>query len=141
MLAGEVDVAVHPPHHHPLDPYADGRLVTRRTGDSVEVVQADRQILLDCGLLWDIVANQHVFGQMGIVLRPPVPKLDMQANFNIAPLAVIAGLNFPTNRPDMENRYPMCQHWTLTLTVGSKTIAYRIGAYRPSIGAMEADRQ
>jgi hypothetical protein len=137
---GEVDVAVHPPIHHPLDPFADGRLITRGDGTSVEVVVADDRILLDCGFLWDVVADQAVFRSLGVKLTPPVPKLALESNFNVAAGVAVAGLDFPSNRPSQFDTYPMCQHWTLELTIGNRKCAYKIGAYRPSINAMEATR-
>jgi len=136
-MLGEVDVAVHPPLHHPLDPYANGRLVTRRTESGVEVVTADEHILLDCGFLWDIVANAAMFEPFCRLVSPD-EELALTSNFNVAPGVSISGLDVPSNRPSMGNSYPMCQHWSMLLTVGSRVIAYRIGSYRPSINAMEA---
>lgn len=136
MLAEQVDVAVHPPLRHPLDPFT-GRLITRRDGERVEIVEADRQILLDCGFLWDIVANAAVFAPW-CTLAPPEAKLDLESNFDLAPGVALLSFEVPTNRPVQGSSYPMCQHWLLVLTVGSRTIAYRIGAYRPSVNAMEA---
>lgn len=132
-------MAVHPPHHHPLDPYANGRLITRRFDASgcVEVIEADQHILLDCGFLWDIVANAAAFAPFCRLISPG-EELALESNFNVAPGVSIAGLDVPSNRPSMGNSYPMCQHWTMLLTVGSRVIAYRIGSYRPSINAMEA---
>jgi hypothetical protein len=137
----EVDIAFHPSHHHPLDPFADGRLVTRREGDVVEVVAADQHILLSCDFLWDVVADAEVF-KPWCQLSPPVRKLDMDANFRLAPgvslLPIMALHDIPTNRPTAFNSYPMCQHWLMRLSVGSRIVAYRIGSYRPSLNVMEA---
>lgn len=144
MLAEQLDIAVHPPFRHPLDPYADGLLVTRREGERVEIVVADQHILLDCGFLWDIVANAEVFKPWCQLIPPATflykegSKLDLEANFDIAPGMLILGLDVPTNRPTLQNPYPICQHWTMRLTVGSRLIAYTIGSFRPSIVAMEA---
>lgn len=137
-MDAQVDLAIHPAHHHPLDPYATGRLITRREGVGVEIVQADPKVLLDCGFLWDVVANATVFAPW-CQLAPPVPKLGTVTNFALAPGRNILGLDLPTNRPTPYDSRPMCQHWTMRLCVGDRLIAYRIGSYRPSIGAMEAD--
>lgn len=142
MVDEELDVAMHPPVQHALDPYK-GRLVTRRVGERVEVVVADQHILLGCPFLWDIVANAETFAASGVSLIPPVPKLGLVANFDMAQKQTITmldlvGMGFPTNRPTMHDMRPMCQHWTLRIEVGGRVVAYRIGAYRPSVGCMEA---
>jgi len=137
-MIGEVDVAVHPPHPHPLDPFHSGRLITRRTESGVSIIAADQHILLDCGFLWDLVANSEVF-ESWVKFFPPEQKLDMDANFNVNPLIGITGLHeLPTNKPTLADPRPMCQHWTMVVKVSGRTVAYRIGAFRPSINAMEA---
>ena len=135
----ELDVAVHPPLQHPLDPFT-GKLVTRVFDASgcVEVVEADEHILLDCGFLWDIVANAAVFAPW-VQLISPDRALDLESNFNVAPGFSLTMLPYlPTNKPVVGQSYPMCQHWTMLLTAGSRVLAYQIGSYRPSINAMEA---
>jgi hypothetical protein len=130
----QVDICVHPPHPHPLDPYT-GKIITRREGTSVEIVQADQYVILACEFLWDIVANYGVFKQW-VDFAPPVKKLDIKSNFNMGPGFHIMMLpNIPTNRNE---RQALCQHWYLIFKVGSRRIRYQIGAYRPSINAMEA---
>lgn len=136
-MDGQVDLAVRPALHNPFDPYT-GTLITQRVGDRVEIVEAGPKILLACDFLWDIVANAALFASW-CQLTPPVSKLNTVANFAVAPGFSILGLDLPTNRPSPTNRYPMCQHWTMRLTVGSRVLAYTIGSYRPSLGAMEAD--
>ncbi len=135
-MLDDVDLAVHLPHPHPLDPF-NGSIITRGTDDGPLLVQADEHVLLDCGFLWDVVANEAIFAPW-CRLFPPVSQLDLRPNFNAAPGFALLGLNFPSNRPTAAIPWPICQHWTMVLTVGGRTTAYRIGSYRPSVNAMEA---
>lgn len=134
----EVDLATQLPGH-PLDPYRMGRLVTRRVNEQVEIVDADDRVLLDCGLLWDIVANYEVFSPW-VKLTPPEHKLDLKANFGLAQGFSLLALGdaVRTNRPTIHDSRPMCQHWLLNFTVGSRKLAYRVGSYRPKSNTMEA---
>lgn len=138
LLDDKVDVAIHMPHANPLDPFT-GKFVTRcnELGE-VSVVRADQNILLDCGFLWDIVANAAVFSEW-VSFFPPERRLDLESNFNVNPLIGITMLpNLPTNKPTFFNSRPMCQHWTMVVKVADKTVAYRIGSYRPRTNTMEA---
>lgn len=135
-MFGEIDVATHLPQQHPLDPYT-GRLVTRQDEAGVKLVAADQHILLDCGFLWDIVANAEAFAPW-VKLTPPVPKLGMKANFGLAAGQTLLNVSVPTNKPTLARSYPMCRYWTLALTVEGRKVAYTIGSYRPKSNTMEA---
>lgn len=137
-MAEEVDLCVHPPHHHPLDPFAGGQLITRREHLSLEIVKADEFVLFGCDFIWDIVANYRAF-EHWVSFRPPVKSLGIVSNFNCGPGFTLAYLpELPTNRPTLQGSRPMCQHWTMEINIGSRKLAYQIGKYRPSINAMEA---
>lgn len=134
----EVDLAAHPAHQHFLDPF-QGRLITRLMDDRPYLAVADPHILLGCDLLWDIVANRELFEEW-CRLTPPVAKLDARSNFSIAPgLATFGALiGVPSNKPTRANPMMMCKDWTMTFTLDSRPVAYRIGKYRPSLNVMEA---
>jgi len=141
MLDTEIDICYHPVFHHPLDPYAEGRIVTRVRNGVTEIVHADQYALIGCDFLWDVNALKAQFARAGVRLEPPVPKLDLQANFQMTPTVEAAtallSMSIPTNRPTFDNPWPICQHWTLIIEMPGRTVGYRIGAFRPDCNAME----
>lgn len=141
MIDTEIDICYHPIHHHPLDPYVDGKIVTRVKDGKTEIVRADERALLGCDLLWDINALSEQFARHGVRLVPPVPKLDLRANFQVAggveAATALLASDIPTNRPTFDNPWPICQHWTLIIAMPGRTVGYRVGAFRPDCNAME----
>jgi hypothetical protein len=147
LLQDQVDVAAHPPHTHPLDPYTNGHLVFRAEGNHATLIEASEHILLDCGLLWDLANNSKIFAAFGIRLFPPEHKLDLKATVNGQDAYVPDGQHVlwigewhETNRPTPCASARMCQHWAMAIDLNGKRTAYRIGDWRPKMNVMEATR-